>query len=166
MTGGIARRRGLAFGRVRSRLIRHCQKPFLKSERGPGCLASLRRQDTLVLSAWESIMTGYRMSRGKDVVRDFVWQVIERMGFGRQRRLGILVGWHAGVEGAVLGRRSLGRRGRGALSSSRIRSDRMTDSVDRLSLVGGDSPGRGGHAHAKRQTRQGEAGPVESMGKG
>jgi len=36
-------------------------------------------------------MTGYRMSREKDVVSElkegFVWQVIERMGLGRQRRL-------------------------------------------------------------------------------
>ena len=71
MAGGIARRRGLAFGRVRSRLIRHCQKPFQKSKRGPGGLSSLRRQDTLVLSVWERIMAIYRMSREKDEVSEF-----------------------------------------------------------------------------------------------
>ena len=66
VAGGV----GLPFRSFRTRVIRHCQNPFQQNERGPGCLASLRRQDTLVLSVWESIMAGYRMSREKGVVNE------------------------------------------------------------------------------------------------
>jgi hypothetical protein len=70
VTRGVAGGVGLPFRSFRSGVIRHCQNPFQQNERGPGCLASLRRQDTLVLSVWESIMAGYRMSREKDAVSE------------------------------------------------------------------------------------------------
>jgi len=114
MAHGVARRGGLPRFRRRSRLIWHCRNPFREIKKDQGVSPRCGGEDTLVLSSWERIMAGDRMSRGKDAVsgyeRHFVWQAIERMGLAGVARpqrgfrrvcLGrARTGWVEGIYGA------------------------------------------------------------------
>jgi hypothetical protein len=85
MAHGIARRRGFARGRGGSRLVRHWEESFPGNEKGPVRLAThwsslFGRVSRVVIRCQEKKMWLAGRSR------DFVWQVIERMGLGRQRR--------------------------------------------------------------------------------